>query len=316
MKAVKIKEFGPAEGLEVVDIDEPEPGAGQVQIEVEAIGVGGVDAVIRRGTLAAYGFEPGLVPGSEVAGTVTKVGEGADPRLIGSRVWAFVGVGGAYAELAVAKAEDTVVLPEGLDLEDAVTIGGSSAVAHHALEHAHFARGESVLIRGAAGSIGIPAVELARRRGAATIAVTTSDAERGRKLTELGATSVLDRQATGPDTFDVILDLIAGPDIGRFVDKLNPNGRYVVLGAVAGFPPADFGTSLLRNFQRSLSLSTFSADTVPTPELRQTTADHFTGVQNGELHPAVHEVLKLDEAAVAHRKMDDGEVFGRIVLKP
>ncbi|QRP47035.1 zinc-binding dehydrogenase [Amycolatopsis sp. FDAARGOS 1241] len=316
MKAVVIREFGPADGLVVVDVEEPEPKAGEVLVDVEAIGVGGVDAVIRRGTLGGYGFEPGHLPGSEVAGTVAGTGDGVDPAWRGRRVWAFTGVGGGYAERAVAGVGDVVPLPDGLAAEDAVTLGSSGPVAHFALEHAHFKAGESVLVRGAAGSIGIAAVQLAKQHHAETVAVTTSSARRGERLRELGADRVLDRQGRGDDTFDVVLDLVAGADLGRFLRKLTPNGRYVVLGVVGGMPPAEFGAELLRNFRQSLSFATFSADTVPTRELRDVAAEHFRAATRNRLRTAVHEVLKLGQAAEAHRKMDDGEVFGRIVLKP
>ncbi|GAA1563111.1 alcohol dehydrogenase catalytic domain-containing protein [Kribbella karoonensis] len=85
-------------GLGVVDLPVPEPGAGQVRIAVEAIGVGDVDALIRSGSLSAWGFREGLVPGSEVAGTVVAVGPDTDASWVGQRVWAFTGLGGGYAE--------------------------------------------------------------------------------------------------------------------------------------------------------------------------------------------------------------------------
>ncbi|MEW2506190.1 zinc-binding dehydrogenase [Amycolatopsis sp. NPDC047767] len=310
MKAVAIQEFGPADGLRVVEVPEPAPGAGQVLIETEAIGVGGVDAVIRRGTLGSYGFKTGHIPGSEVAGTVIGVGEGLDGSLKGRRMWAFTGTGGGYAEKAVAS--DFLPIPESLSSEDAVAIGTSGAVAHFALAHAHFRKGEAVLVRGAAGSIGVSAVQLAAR-SAKTVAVTTSSTARGERLKKLGATEVLDRAASGEGKYDVIIDLIAGPNLPDFFDKLNPNGRLVVVGVVGGMPPADFAAKLLQNFQKSLSFMTFSADTVPRAELQRVRLEQF---EDAAFHGVVHEILPLDEAAKAHQKMDDGEVFGRIVLKP
>src|SRR3954469_15806741 len=187
MKAVVIRTFGSAEGLEVVDLPVPAPAPGQVRIATEAIGVGGVDAVIRRGTLAAYGFREGHLLGSEVAGRVTAVGEGVDASWTGRRVWAFTGLSGGYAEQAVASVEDVLALPDGLTGADAVTLGGSGAVAHFALDRARLAPGETVLVRGAAGSIGITAVQLAATGGAGAVAVTTSSAERGARLRDLGA---------------------------------------------------------------------------------------------------------------------------------
>lgn len=323
MRAVVVERFGDPSGMAVRDVADPVPDAGRVVVRTEAIGVGGVDVVIRRGALGGFGFEPGLIPGNEVAGTVTAVGDGVDASWIGRRVWAFTGETGGYVDLATAGVEHLTVLPDGLSCIDAVTLGSSGPVAHFALSHAHFAAGESVLIRGAAGSIGIAAVELASQGGAKVVAVTTSSAERGRRLRELGATVVLDRAgqpddgARGEsDTFDVIIDIVGGEGIPAFIDRLAPNGRMVVVGVVGGMPAPDFGMAVMRSFRKSLSFAAFSLDTVPVGERNIVRAAQFDAAASGGLHPVVHSVLNLDQAADAHRQMDDGTVFGRIVLTP
>jgi len=319
VKAVVIQTFGPAEGLAVVDLPAPAPAAGQVLITTEAIGVGGVDAVIRRGTIGGYGFEAGHVPGSEVAGIVTAVGDDVDSSWIGRRVWAFTGLGGGYAEQASARVEDVLPLPPDLSSVDAVTLGSSGVVAHFALAHARFSPGESVLIRGAAGSIGVTAVQLAAR-GAGAVAVTTSSADRGDRLRGLGATHVLDRSGKGgadaPAGYDVIVDVVAGADLPSFFAQLKPNGRMVTVGVVGGQPPADFGMQMMAAFRKSLSFATFSADTVSESDRRAVRTEQFAAAGRGELRTVVHEILPLDDAVLAHRKMDVGEVFGRIVLAP
>ncbi|MFD4535825.1 zinc-dependent alcohol dehydrogenase family protein [Kitasatospora sp. NPDC058397] len=320
MKAVVIREFGNPDGLEVVDLPVPVPAPGQVRITTEAIGVGGVDAVIRRGTLAAYGFREGHLLGSEVAGSVTAVGEGVDASWMGRRVWAFTGLSGGYAEQAVASVEDVLLLPDGLTGADAVTLGGSGVVAHFALDRARFAPGETVLVRGAAGSIGITAVQLAAKGGAGAVAVTTSSAERGTRLRDLGATHVLDRSGEGgsdaPAGFDVVIDVVGGPQLSLFLDRLNPNGRYVAVGVVGGQPPADFGMRLMDAFRKSLSFATFSSDTVPGSDRQAVRSSQFDDAAHGDLRTVVHEVLPLDQAVLAHRAMDAGKVFGRVVLAP
>jgi NADPH2:quinone reductase len=317
MKAIAIKTFGSPDGMAVVDIPEPVVAAGQLLIQTEAIGVGGVDAVIRRGTLGISGFTAGLIPGSEVAGRVLAVGDGVDPGWIGRRVWAFTGVGGAYAERAVATLDDVTALPTDLSSIDAVALGSAAPVAHFALEHARFAAGESVRIRGAAGSIGVTAVQLAAAR-ASRVAVTTSSAERGSKLKEFGADVVLDRSGLDnggePPDFDVVLDVVGGPELPVFFDRLAPNGRLVLVGVVGGYPPADFGMSLMGSFQRSLSFATFSLNTVPIPERNRVRAEQFEAAARGELRAVVHDVVPLEQAQEAHRRMDAGEVLGRIVL--
>ncbi|MGK3951552.1 zinc-binding dehydrogenase [Microbacterium sp. I2] len=318
MRAVTIRSFGDPDGLELLDLASPEPSPGEVSVRVEAIGVGGVDAVIRRGSIGGS-FSEGIVLGSEVAGIVTAVGDGVDSSWVGTRVWAFTGIGG-YAEQAVARVDDIVALPDTLSSVDAVALGSAGPVAHFALAHAHLARGETVLVRGAAGSIGIAAVELARKAGAAAVAVTTSSAERGERLRGFGATHVLERDGTGDDSaprdFDVILDVVAGPATPLFIERLAPNGRMVIVGIVGGYPPADFGTGLLARFQRSLTLSTFSLDTVSRAELHRVRSAQLEAATRGELHAVVHDVLDLAAAVDAHRSMDAGAVFGRIVLTP
>ncbi|SED28731.1 NADPH:quinone reductase [Streptomyces misionensis] len=320
MKAISIRTFGSPDGLAVVDLPVPVPAAGQVLIATEAVGVGGVDTVIRSGALADYGFTEGHVPGGEVAGTVTAVGDGVDASWLGLRVWGFTGTGGGYVEQAVAPVEQVLPLPGGLSATAAVTLGSSGAVAHFGLRHARFTPGETVLVRGAAGSIGIMAVQLAARGGAAAVAVTTSSAERGERLRRLGATHVLDRSGDGEDGapagYDVIIDVVAGADMPSFLDRLNPNGRMVAVGAVAGQPPADFGTKIMTAFRKSLSFAAFSAATVPPADLSAVRSEQFAAAARGEIEAVVHEVLPLDDAVLAHRKMDAGEVFGRIVLTP
>jgi NADPH2:quinone reductase len=315
LKAVAIKTFGTPEGLAVVELPDPSPADGQVLIATEAIGVGGVDVLIRSGAVAAYGFQEGHILGGEIAGTVSEVGAGVDPSWVGQRVWAFTGLGGGYAELAVAPAATLIPLPANISPADAVTLGSSGAVAHFGLRHAHFVAGESVLVRGAAGGIGIMAVQLAAQGGASAVAVTTSSAERGERLRTLGATQVLNRAGEGgAEGYDVIIDIIAGADLPSFFEKLNPNGRMVAVGAVAGDPPANFGMRMIAAFQKSMSFATFSTNTVTEADRTAAIADLFAAAARGELEIAVHELLPLDKAVLAHQKMAAGEVFGRIVL--
>ena len=320
LKAISIKTFGSPDGLAVVDLPVPAPAAGQVLIATEAVGVGGADTVVRSGARAAFGFKEGHIPGSEVAGTVTAVGDGVDASWIGLRVWGFTGLGGGYAEQAVAPVEQILPLPSSLSAAAAVTLGISGAVAHFGLRHAHFAPGETVLVRGAAGGIGIMAVQLAAHGGAAAVAVTTSSSERGERLRRLGATHVLNRSGDGgeeaPAGYDVIIDVVAGEDMPSFFDRLNPNGRMVVVGALAGQPPADFGTKIMAAFEKSMSFATFSAGTLTPADLSAVCSKQFGAASRGEIEAVVHELLPLDEAVLAHQKMDAGEVFGRIVLTP
>jgi NADPH2:quinone reductase len=319
MRAIRIDRFGAPDGLQLADVPTPSPSAGEVLVRVEAAGVGGVDAAIRRGTLGT-GFLRGMIPGGEVAGTVVEVGEDLSRRWIGTRVWAHTGTSGGYAEYATAAVADLTRLPGDLRAEDAVTVGSAATVAHFALVHARFAPGESVLVRGAAGSIGIATVEHAARRGASSIAVTTSSPERGRRLMELGATDVLDRDGRSPTgeqrEYDVIIDIVGGARVPDFIDRLASNGRLVLVGAVAGFPPPTFGMKLMEGFQRSRTVAAFSLASVPAAARDVARAEQFEAAVRGQLHPVIHATLPLGAAAQAHEEMDAGSVFGRIVLTP
>lgn len=158
------------------------------------------------------------------------------------------------------------------------------------------------------------------------MAVTTSSAERGERLRRLGATHVLDRSGNGregaPAGYDLIIDVVAGEDMPSFFNRLNPNGRMVAVGgvgavgAVAGQPPADFGTKMMAAFQKSMSFATFSTATVTQADLRAVRSEQLAAAGRGETETVVHEVLPLDQAVLAHQKMAAGEVFGRIVLTP
>ena len=320
MRAVIIRTYGDPSGMEVTDLPVPTPGVGEVLVRTEAIGVGGVDVVIRRGGIAEATRDSGMIPGSEAAGVVTATGADVDPAWVGRRVWAFTGISGGYAEYVIARADAIVALTSDLTSVQAVTLGGAAPVAHFALERARLIEGESVLVRGAAGSIGLAGVELAARAGAAAVAVTTSSPERGERLRTFGATHVLDRAGEGdpeaPAEFDVILDIVGGTDLPRFIERLAPNGRLIAVGVVGGFPPADFGTRLLAGFRRSITFGTLSLDTVPRDELTRVRREMFDDAVRGALSPVVHDTLPLSAAAEAHRLMDAGEVFGRIVLVP
>jgi NADPH2:quinone reductase len=321
VRVVAIEEYGAAEGLAISERPDPVVTPQTLLIQVEAIGVGGVDAVIRRGTLGS-GFPLGLIPGSEVAGVVIEAGAGVDQSWLGKRVWAFTGVGGAYAEKAIASVDDVTALPDALSMTDAVTLGSAGPVAHFALEHARFAAGQSVLVRRAGGSLGITTVQLAAAAGASAVAVTTSRAERGQRLLTLGATHVLDRDGIAapgqdtPESFDVLIDVIGGSALPSFLEKLAPNGRAVSIGVVGGYPPADFAMTLLRLFQRSLTFGTFSLDTVPITDRNRVRAEIFEAATRAGITPVVDGILPLDGAVEAHRRMDAGTVFGRIVLTP
>ncbi|MFI7529003.1 zinc-binding dehydrogenase [Nocardia salmonicida] len=113
-----------------------------------------------------------------------------------------------------------------------------------------------------------------------------------------------------------MIDIASGADLPSFLAMLEPNGRMVAVGVMAGMPPADFGMEMVKAFRKSTSFATFSADTVPTADRRAATAELFAASVRGDLKAVVHEMLSLEEAVLAHQKIENGEVFGRIVLTP
>ncbi|MFH8981978.1 quinone oxidoreductase family protein [Streptomyces varsoviensis] len=316
MKAVIVPSFGGAEVLRVVDRPEPRPGPGQALIRVEAAGVGYVDVMARDGHYQPLS-EPGFVPGTEAAGTVVAVGEGVEEHWIGRRVFALAD-SGAYAEYVVADARGLVRLPESVSAADAVALGVNALVAALGLKRAAVEEGERVLVRGAGGGIGLMAAQLAARSGGTVTAITSSP-ERGERLRDLGVAHVHDRTAGedgSADTYDVIVDPVAGPDLGRYIEMLRPNGRYVLCGAAGGAPEAAALGSLLTTYHSSPTLVAFSLRSVAPEAAGAAAASLFAQAAAGALRPVIDEQIPLTEARRAHERLESTPVFGKLVLTP
>jgi NADPH:quinone reductase len=274
--------------LEIVDVAPLAANVGQVVIDVRAIGVGRVDLIMRQVVPTAF------VPGIEAAGIVAAVGPGVDPKWIGRRVFALVQAG-AYAEQVVASSTTLVTVPDGMTFEAAVASGVNALVAHFCIAKANVTAGETVLVRGAHGGIGHLAVQMAKGLGA--------------QVTESFADSI-------PASADVVIDLVAGPDTGAYLEQLNANGRYVIAGIAAGMPPADLASSLFADFRRSRSLITQSLDTVAADVLNRAADQIFRDVATGSITPAIAETLTIEQSNAAHRLLETGGVFGKIVMVP
>lgn len=314
MKAVAIHAFGGPEGLQVVERPAPTVGAGQVLLAVEAVGVGYADVLIRSGALAAYGFEEGHVLGSDVVGTVVEVGAGVAPSWRGQRVLASLGErGGGYAEYAVADITAAAVVPEALSSRDAVALA-NAVVAKYALARLALREGDRLLVRGAAGGIGLMTTQLAAAAGI-TVAATTSSPERGERLRGYGVSEVLDRAGSSAEPFDAIVDIVAGPDMASFFSKLKPGGRMVLVGMVGGPPRPDFGMAMFGSFQKSLVFSTMSLNIHDPAERLASLRELMDLAGRGALKPAVHDAIELESASAAHRLLESGAVFGKLVLE-
>ena len=192
-------------------------------------------------------------------------------------------------------------------------------MARFGIAHARFAPGESVLVCGAADSIGIMTVQLAVRGGTSAVAVTTSSAERGDRLRKLGATHVLDRAGEGGGRSPGLRPHHRHRRRCRhafFLRQAQPERPHGGRGRSCGLPAGGLRHEMMAAFQKSLSFATFSTDTVPQPDRRAVRTEQFEAASRGELQMVVHELLPLEQAVLAHQKMEAGEVFGSIVLVP
>lgn len=314
IRVIKVETFGGPEGLKLSHAPQPVAGPGEAVVAVEAAGVGLVDVMVRQGIYAGAS-QAGIVPGVEVAGTVVDApGEASDWR--GRRVFVLVG-GGGYADRVKVATPQLIALPDSVTSADAVALGVNALTASFALRRANLIAGERVLVRGASGGIGVMGVQLAARAGALVTAVTSSE-ESGRRLLELGAQNVLNRTSgeVEYDEYDVILDPVGGAEVSSFVSRLRPNGRYVICGAAAGFPSADFGMSLVANFGKSPAILAVSLSSTDGAELASVATEIFAAAGRGELRPMIDEALPLHDAVAAHEKLEAGGVFGKLILVP
>ena len=319
MKAVTVPSFGGPDSLSYTDVPIPKPAANQLLVQVEAAGVGLNDVEIRRGD---YAFMPerrvGCVPGVEVAGTVSAVGEGVGGDWIGRRVFGLMKSGG-YCEQFVMDVNDAVPLPAKLSSSDAVGLGAQALTARVSLQRLGVKRGDSVLIRGASGAIGVMAVQMAAQLGASVTAITSSTA-RGDRLRQLGASHSLDRtfikDATHTSLYDAILDPVGGADLPLYFNKLAVNGRYCFVGMAAGPPPVEYGMGFLMNAVRSPTLAFYSNGSLEAGASGAELSIIFDQAIKAELKPVIDEVIPLSRAAEAHKKLEAGDVFGKLVLVP
>jgi NADPH2:quinone reductase len=246
MKAVIGESLGPPECYQLTEIDRPEPGRGQVQIAVETAGMGYVDALVSRGL---YQVKPPVpyCPGLELAGTVSAVGDAVDSLKVGDRVAAST-FGGALAEYAVVHEAGVQVIPECLDPRAAAGFLINYTTAWHGLlDRGSLQTGETVLVLGAAGGVGIAAVQVARLAGARVIAAASTPEKRAYAAAH-GAHESIDytqpdwrttlKTRTDGRGVDVIFDPVAGDLLEPAFRSLAWRGRHLVVGFTGGDIPA------------------------------------------------------------------------------
>lgn len=327
MDVVQVKSPGGPDELELVARPDPEPGPGEVLVRVAAAGVNRADLLQREGK---YPPPPGAPawPGLEVSGVVAGHGPGVDATAwpLGARVAALL-PGGGYATLAVVPAGLLLPVPDEVDLVDAAGLPEALLTSWtNVVDAGRLAPGEVLLVQGGSGGVGSVAVQLGAALGAHVVA-TAGGAERAERCRALGARTVVDhrvqdvaeavRAATGGHGADVVLDVLGAGGLAANLAALATGGRLVVIGTQRG-ARGEIDLGLLMARRGSVIGTTLRPR--PLAEKEQIVADvlehAWPMLTDGRLRPVVHARLPLGRAADAHRLLDSGEVFGKVLLVP
>jgi NADPH2:quinone reductase len=319
MNAIVIREFGPPSIMKLEDVPDPSPGAGQVLIRVRAAGVNPVDTYIRSGV---YARKPALphTPGMDVAGTVEAVGAGVTSVKAGDRVYASLPSGG-YAQLTIAEEWQVRPLPEATSFTQGAALGIPYATAWLALFRRAAARaGESVLIHGASGGVGLALVQMARAHGMHVIGTAGTD-EGLAAVQAAGAHVALNHRTAGytdqipsltrSGGVNVVIEMLANVNLDRDLDLIAPRGRIVIVGN-RGRVEIDPRKAMARDAAIA-GMMIFNASR---DELHEAHAGIFGGLECGALKPVIGKELPLSEAPQAHEAVMQPGALGKIVLKP
>ncbi|HVC04195.1 MAG TPA: NAD(P)H-quinone oxidoreductase [Candidatus Acidoferrales bacterium] len=326
MRAVIVSEPGGPENLRVEERpDPPRAGDAEIVIRVAAAGVNRADLLQRMGR---YPPPPGAsdILGLEASGVVESAGGEVAGLAAGDRVMALL-EGGGYAELVAVRARQAVRVPDTIDLIDAGGIPEVFITAHDALfTRGRLQHGETVLIHGGGGGVGTAAVQLARHHGCRVLVTAGSEGKIARCV-ELGADAGINyrtddfvartRELTDGRGADVVIDIMGASYLGRNLEAVATDGRIIVLGMLGGtHSDIDIGAMMRRRVslistvlrarpadQKAAIVAAFAADVVP-------------GIADRTLHPVIDRVLTFDQASDAHRQMEAGEAFGKILLVP
>ena len=321
MRAIRVHDFGGPDVMKVDTAPDPVAGQGQVVVRVRAAGVNPVDTYVLTGT---YVVRPQLpyTPGWDAAGEVESVGAGVTKVSAGDRVYVATSpASGTYAERVSCSASRVYPLPARTSFSQGAALGVPYATAYRALFHRANARaGETVLIHGATGGVGIAAVELARARGLRVIG--TGGTDKGLTAArEHGADVVVNHRvdkytdeimkATDGRGPDVILEMLANVNLERDLGMLAKFGRIVVVGnrGRVEINPRDA-------MGRDATILGMTLLNVSERELTEIHAALVSGLANGTLNPIVNRELPLAEAPAAHEAVLQPGALGKIVLIP
>jgi NADPH2:quinone reductase len=324
MKAVVCKEWGPPEALAVEDLPAREPGPGEVRVRVRAAGVNFPDVLIIQ---KKYQFQPTLpfTPGSEAAGEVVSVGAGVTHVKAGDAVMAYTGIG-CFAEEVIAPADKVMRMPEGMSFEVAAAFTLTYGTSWHAIrDRAALRPGETMLVLGAAGGVGLSAVEIGKAIGARVIAAASTD-DKLAICREHGADATINyekedlREALKRETGGKGPDVIYDPVGGRFAEpafrSIGWRGRYLVIGFAAGqIPSLPLNLMLLKG---ASVVGVFWGDfTRREPEANQAGMREMMGwLKEGKLRPHISATYGLGEVANALNDMSARKVTGKVLIVP
>ncbi|HVB24557.1 MAG TPA: NADPH:quinone oxidoreductase family protein [Ktedonobacteraceae bacterium] len=324
MKAVLCKVYGPPESLVVEEVEPLKAGKGQVVVSVKACGVNFPDTLMIQGK---YQFKPAMPfsPGGEIAGIVKEIGEGIERVKVGDRVIAFTGWGG-FAEEVVADAARLIPMPDKMDFPTAAAFSMTYGTSHYALrDRAQLKAGETLLVLGAAGGVGLAAVEIGKVIGAHVIAAASSD-DKLEVCRQHGADAVINystedlrervkvlTQGNGVDvTFDPVGDKYSEPA----VRSMAWGGRHLVIGFAAGdIPRIPLNLTLLKGC--SIVGVFWGAFTERNRQRNQQyLAELLTWFDEGKIRPYISATFSLEQAADALYEMMNRKVKGKVVLLP
>ena len=322
MKAVLCKELGPPEKLVVEDVPSPKPGKGQVVVSVKAAGVNFPDTLIIQGK---YQFkpEPPFSPGGEVAGVVKQLGEGVSGIRIGDRVIGASTFGGFAEEIAV-DADRIIPMPDGMDFVPASAFMLTYGTSYHALnDRAQLRPGETLLVLGASGGVGLAAIQLGKGMGAKVIAAASSD-EKLRVCKDSGADELINyasddlrarvKAITGGRGVDVVYDPVGGPYSEPALREMAWNGRFLVVGFAAGeIPKVALNLPLLKGC--SIVGVFWGAFTRNEPERNRRNNEELLRLYvAGKVKPHIHATYPLERAAEGLNEVVYKRVSGKVVL--